>query len=156
MMSQEEVSTTVDLAELVPEFSKLEKSDRNNIKSLVADAIIEEINVYLDGSLSPVSGGQYKKFRADKKPSLLYEEGDLRSSLDWKPTTSKTKLKIGVFDKQETPKAYNHNVGDTLPVRRFIPLEDETFKRPIISKIRNIILDELDSIELTKETEELM
>lgn len=156
MMSQSEVSATVDLSEIVPEFSSLEKSDRNNIKSLVADAIIEEINFYLDGSLSPVSGGQYKKFRKDKKPSLLYEEGDLRSALDWKPTTSKTKLKIGIFDKQETPKAFNHNIGDTLPVRRFIPLEDETFKRPIISKIRSIILDEIDTLELALETEELM
>jgi hypothetical protein len=156
MMSQDEVSTTLDLSEFAPEFSKLDKSDRDNIKELVADAVIEEINIYLDGSLSPVSGGPYKKFRKDKKPSLLYEEGELRSALDWKPTTSKTKLKIGIFDKEETPKAYNHNVGDTLPVRRFIPMEDESFKRPIISKIRSIILDEIDTLELTKETEELM
>jgi hypothetical protein len=155
-MSQNEVSATIDLSEIVPEFSKLDKSDRNNIKALVAEAIIEDINVYLDGSMSPVSGGSFKKFRKDKKPSLLFEEGDLRSSIDFRVTNTKNNLKIGVFDKKETPIAFNHNTGDTLPVRQFIPIGDETFKRPIISKIRSIILDEIDSIGLAKETEELM
>jgi hypothetical protein len=141
MMSQKEVSYKLDFTELVPEFSKLEEASKERIQELVADELIGEIQVYLDAAKSPVSGAPYKTFRKDKKPSLLFEEGDLRDAIEWEPT--KKGIKIGVFDKDETPKAFNHNTGDTLPTRRFIPLDDETFKRPIISKIRSLIEDEV-------------
>jgi hypothetical protein len=52
-----------------------------------------------------------------------------------------TKVIIGIFDSDQAPKAYNHNTGDTLPMRQFIPTEDQTFKRDIMRGIDEIIAD---------------
>jgi hypothetical protein len=46
---------------------------------------------------------------------------------------------VGVFDSDEAPKAYNHNVGDTLPQRQFIPMEDQNFKSEIMAGIDEVI-----------------
>jgi len=113
------------------------------IKKKVGEFVVEQINNFLDGSLSPVSGGSYKKFKADKKPSQLFEDGDMRSSIKWKSV--KGGIDIGVFNKKEVPKAFNHNDGDTLPQRKFIPDEDENFKRIIVNGIKRILKGEDDS-----------
>ncbi len=66
-MSEKEVSYSLSLSELVPEFSKLPSESKDRIKELVADELIGEIQVYLDAAKSPVSGAPYKTFRKDKK-----------------------------------------------------------------------------------------
>lgn len=109
--------------------------------------IIDEINNYLDGSTSPVSGGRFKAFKKDGKPSQLFQEGDLRSAIVFKRREGNA-IEVGVFSKDEAPIAYNHNEGDTLPQRRFIPSEEEDFKRGIMRRVESAI----DEIRKEKES----
>jgi len=110
---------------------------------LVAEAVIDKINGYLDGSKSPVKGGKFKPFKADKSPSQLHDKGDMRSALDYSTKENSNVMKIGVFDDDQAIKLFNHNTADTLPMRKMIPLEGEIFKQPIINTIKRIINDEI-------------
>lgn len=109
-------------------------------KFRVGDILVEQINDYLDRSTSPVSGGPYKPQKKDGSASQLFMEGDMRAEITFIETDDG--VEVGIFDgapDKEIKKAYNHNVGDTLPTRRFIPLEDETFKRDIMSKVKKAV-----------------
>ncbi len=49
---------------------------------------------------------------------------------------------VGIFEnapEKERLKSFNHNTGDTLPQRQFIPKKEQKFKRDINSGIKNII-----------------
>lgn len=48
-------------------------------------------------------------------------------------------IEVGVYASDEIRKAYNHNIGDTLPRRQFIPDEDQVFKKPIMNKVNRKI-----------------
>ncbi len=48
-------------------------------------------------------------------------------------------IEIGIFDSGEAIKAFNHNTGDTLPARPFIPSESEGFKQTISSGVKGIV-----------------
>ena len=141
-MTTKRVTYSLDIGEIVPQFTLLDPKHKKEIKALIAESVIDDIHKYLDGSNSPVSGGKFKSFKADKSPSQLLDHGDMRSAIDWKDG-KKDNVEIGIWDKDETPKAFNHNTGDTLPMRKFIPLEDEKFKQPIINKIKRLVLDEI-------------
>jgi hypothetical protein len=56
-------------------------------------------------------------------------------------------ITIGIIDEDEAPKAYNHNVGDTLPKRQFIPNEDQNFKREILRGVSRIVEEYIDEQE---------
>jgi hypothetical protein len=117
-------------------------------KSEAGRLIVEGINDYLDKSSSPVSGGSFKRKKKDGERSILFEEGDLREAIVSKNRRGH-EIEVGVFKPDETPKAYNHNIGDTVPTRRFIPAEDEKFKRTIMDRVNKRIKE----IKKDQETE---
>jgi len=126
----------------------LTREQKTQAKSEAGRLIVEGINDYLDKSKSPVSGGEFKVKKKDGERSILFEEGDLRDAI-----TSKNRkgdeIEVGVFKSSERAKSYNHNIGDTVPTRRFIPGEDENFKKTIMSRVNQRIKE----IKEDRETE---
>jgi len=144
-VNKSEVTYNLQIADIVPEFSKLSSDEKEDIKEMVGDLLLEEIESFLDESESPVNGGKYKRLKKDGEPSTLELTGDMRSTLEW--SSVKGGIKVGIFGNGETEKAFNHNVGDTVPVRRFIPLPDEEFKPAIVRKIRSLVLNAIETEE---------
>jgi hypothetical protein len=141
-----QVTTEIEL-----DLDKVPRNLRAQVKRTVGEVIIDEINSHLDRSTSPVSGGDYKRTKKDGSPSQLLEEGDLRSNLESRNRAGNT-IEIGIFNSKQAPKAFNHNVGDTLPTRQFIPFEGENFKRKIKSRINETIKSfEVDVDEPSRE-----
>jgi len=118
----------------------MSEAKKTKAKRLVGELLVEEINNYLDSSKSPVSKAPFKKKKADGTTSRLFEDGDLRSQITF--LEHDKGVKVGIFENApevEKLKSYNHNVGDTLPQRQFIPMPDQEFKKQIKSKIRQTI-----------------
>lgn len=98
----------------------------------------------LDGSRYKALSPEYKKQKkADGAPGVpnLDLTGDMLGSLEYRETP--TGIEIGVFGK-EAPKADGHNnfSGDsTLPERRFLPGEGESFRPGITKEVEAIIAD---------------
>lgn len=129
------------------------------------DEIKEEIGDYLRAAIldnvgegvSPVTGGAFKKLnskyakdekKGDTTPNLDLN-GDMLDSLEYEPTDRG--LKIGIFDEDQAIKAFNHNVGDTLPKRQFIPGPDQNFKKDIMKEINAIIKEFVDASKNNEE-----
>jgi hypothetical protein len=117
-------------------------------KSEAGRLIVEGINESLDQSRSPVEGGYFERNKADGERSILFEEGDLRASIISKNKRG-SEIEVGVFDPDEIPIAYNHNKGDTLPRRQFIPGERQSFEESIMNRVNQ----RLDEIRDDRETE---
>lgn len=130
----------LNLRESFPKFKEATTSQRSEIKDRVSTFLVSQINRFLDGSNSPVSGGRFKKFKKDKSPSQLFEKGDMRSQIESR--TFRDGVDTGIFKdapKVERLKMFNHNVGDTLPVRQAIPRDNQNYKRKINDGISRII-----------------
>jgi len=135
-------------------------SKRSEVKEKVANTIVSEIKKSLKSSRSPVNGEKftklsktYKKYKRSQgepgSPNLKLF-GDMQDTLDTR--ISGNKISIGIFgDTTEKLKSYNHNVGDTLPKRQFLP-DDQgeeltlrgkkgkgQFDSSILKKVRGII-----------------
>lgn len=119
----------------------LDDAQRDRAKRIAGDIIVDGINDILDQSRSPVLGGSFKKQKADGERSILFEFGDMRDSLEWRDAGGNS-IEIGSWDADETPKLYNHTVGDTLPQRQVLPFSNETFKDEIMDRV-NRAIDEL-------------
>lgn len=132
------------------------KADRQAALEEIGEYVRTEILQYVGDGKSPVSGGAFKKSLSpeykkikDKISSADFANleltGDMLDALEFR--VEGNKIKIGVFDPTQIPKAYNHNVGDTLPQRQFIPEQGEKFKSPIEKGMREIaesFVDESD------------
>lgn len=127
---------------------KVPKKDRKEVTEQIGLAIIDSIGEYLDKGSTPVSNGEFKrslspkyKDKTGKRFSDLDLTGDMLGSLTLENTANKVTLKI--TDPTQKKKAFNHNVGDTLPARQFLPddLKGEKFKRSITKRIKDIIND---------------
>lgn len=133
-------------SELFRSASRVEKAE---IQSRVGSFLVEQINSFLDASNSPVKGGAFKKLKADKSLSRLLETGELRGDIVSIPE-GLSKVKTGVLssaDRTERLKMFNHNIGDTLPQRQAIPLDNQTYKKSILTGIKRIIEDVVDGRE---------
>jgi len=102
-------------------------------------------------SKSPLDGSRFralsKAYRIEKQaegaPGVpnLELNGDMLSSLEY--VEKEEGIEIGVFG-SEAPKADGHNNlsgKSSLPERRFLPAEGETFKSSIEKEIRGIVND---------------
>ena len=125
----------------------------DNIRSEDKTKFLEEVGQYLVDSMldkigdgmSPVKGnGKFQLLKKDyaesehggeRKP-ILDAHGDMLQALTYKIVGNS--LEIGIFDSEQAIKSYNHNVGDTLPKRQFIPNEGETLKADIMRGIGGI------------------
>jgi phage gpG-like protein len=120
-----------------------------SIKEEVAEFIISSVLEYVNDGRSPVTGQQFKQLSKDyadeekggRRTPNLDLEGDMLNSLTWKNTENG--IKVGIFDESQTPKAYNHNVGDTLPKRQFIPNGRQRFVGIIEDGVNQIIKERL-------------
>lgn len=149
-ISQDEIKVELDFSD---EMSGLSASKRSELKDLI-QAIVED-NLFNDISrgISPVDGSrfkglskEYKKAKVamggEGKPNLELE-GNMLSSLTTR--FARNKLILEISKDKETPKAYNHLIGDTLPQRQFLPIEDgQLFRKGIMSQIKQAI-DEVSS-----------
>lgn len=120
----------------------------------ISDYLLSEALGYIGESKSPVAGGEYKSTLSKDYKKIKEEisgsskanlelNGDMLDALEVKKL-SNGNLEYGVFKKSEALKADGHNhsgvFGDSkLPKREFIPKEGETFKRQIISGMREIL-----------------
>jgi hypothetical protein len=69
---------------------------------------------------------EFKGFDKQKNKVNMKLTGSMLSSIEVL-STGDSKIKIGI-DNEDTPKAYNHQTGDTVPKRPFFGLVDEDLK----------------------------
>jgi hypothetical protein len=141
-------NTTISLDELSQEIDLTRYVDgelTDEAKETFALAAIERINQRtLDGN--NIHGRKFKKYSKDyaakkgvSRDSVdMFLEGDMLNSLDYELTDTGVKIKIG---ESETPKAFNHQTGDTLPKRQFFGLIGQEV-RDIASELDSIVQEQ--------------
>jgi hypothetical protein len=148
VISKDETSFELDLGEILGD---LPRSRRKEALTDVGEFLVESVLDYLGQGKSPVSGVRSfkqlnksyaeKEKEGDRLPNLDLH-GDMLNALTFKVKGSK--VIIGIFDEDQAIKSYNHNVGDTLPKRQFIPDESQTFKPDIMRNVEKILEEYLD------------
>jgi hypothetical protein len=130
----------------------VDKQNESDALEAARDVLLSEIISSMDSAMSPVDG--HGKFQKLSKEYLKYKKsqggsgipdleltGKLKDSI--RVTTSGGKLKVTVTPSQQGKADGHCNFsGDSaLPLRRFIPNEDdgETFKKSILSEIASAI-----------------
>lgn len=119
----------------------LSEARKTRAKIEAGTIIVEEINSFLDSSESPVKGSKAFEPKADGSSSQLFEDGDMRSQITFSEEESDA-IMVGIFGdapEKERLKGYNHNVGDSLPRRRFIAAPNQVFKKSIMDKVNRSI-----------------
>ena len=146
-IEENNVSFTYDLDELLED---VPAEDREDAAYDAGEAALGAVKSYMAKQVSPVKG-QYKPFAAlskdykkikqkvagNKKANLkLY--GDLDESMEVEADDGSFTISI---KPDNAAKAYNHNVGETVPQRQFLPddTNGETFKRNVVAKIKEQI-----------------
>ena len=148
-----EVSFTYDLDELLDE---VPEDDREDAAFEAGEVALGKVHEYMDRQLSPVKGESY--FRALKKDSPyrklkqkrvgnqnpnLRLTGKLIEAMEVDADESSFKIFVKKNRKNtDIKKAYNHNVGDTVIKRQFLPNDSkrgQTFKRSIVKAIKETI-----------------
>lgn len=134
----------------ISDFNELNKKAKEKAKKQVGDFVKESILENVGEGRSPVANGQWKKSLSpaykkikSKTSSVSYSNmeltGGMLDSLKYLPTSAG--IEIGVYDKDEVPKAFRHNTGDDAPTRRFIPLDGEKFRLDINREVKQIVKD---------------
>lgn len=129
--------------------SGLSDSEKAEAKQIAGEIIVDEIQDFLDNSKSPAIGGKFKKRLAKGGKSQLFEDGDMRAAITFAELNGDA-IEVGIFKSAKTIeklKSFNHNTGDTLPERRFIPDKSKGFKRSIMKKVDEAIRDIKDTAE---------
>ena len=123
------------------ELDGLSDSFKAEASEIAGQAVLDKLKEYVGKQQSPVSGqGKYKALSSDYKKfkrktvgngkANLSLFGDLLESIDVDADIDGFELVID--DPTEVLKSYNHNKGDTIPKRQFIPEDTQKFKRDII------------------------
>lgn len=125
---------------------------RKEAMDAVAAFVVDQVTEYMDNSTSPVAGhGKFPSLSKDYKkrkqaagkggsPNLEFD-GDLKQAL-YVSNASSSSLKLQVRGSKQAAKAdghCNHSGESPLPLRRFVPDEGETFKRPIVRAMKDIL-----------------
>ena len=142
-IEKNKISFTLDLTEQI---KKVPKEKRKEVTELIGITLVDSISEYTGRGNSPVSKGEYKKKMADgKTTSDLYETGAMLGN--FKVNGLMNKVRIEITKNKEKLKSYNHNTGDTLPVRKFLPddTKEEKFKPAIMKRVKEIIDDASES-----------
>lgn len=130
------------------------KADTKKALEEIADYVKTEILRHVGDGVSPVQGGKFKRGLSPAYKKLkesmssagfanLELTGAMLDALEAN-ITDDGKIEVGIFDSDQVEKARNHNEGDTLPQRQFIPNEGEKFKQPIMRGIKDIAESYLD------------
>lgn len=124
----------------------------------IADYVKTEILLFVGQGESPVEGGDWKRSLSPEYKKIkekisgatfanLELTGDMLDSLEAKVVDGK--IQVGIWDQSQVPKAYNHNVGDTLPRRQFIPEQGQGFVSSIQQGMKDIAESFMDDEEQT-------
>ena len=147
-ISKRKMSYTLDLEE---ELKDVKPSKRKTAAEAVGLALLDRMKSYLDEGISPVSGkGQFKeltskykkmkrKLGKGSKPNLQLF-GDMTGNL--KIEAKKTAVTIKLTDSTEKKKGFNHNVGDTLPRRQWMPDDTDEQKLKDVNKVVKAVVRE--------------
>lgn len=129
----------------VPIPDGIKAGDKKEFLDKVGQYLVDSMLDKIGEGMSPVKGnGKFPLLKKDyaehehggeRKP-ILDAHGDMLQALTYKIVGNS--LEIGIFDSDQAIKSYNHNVGDTLPKRQFIPNEGETLKADIMRGIGDI------------------
>lgn len=158
-LSQDEVSQTIDLKEVFG----VSLTGNEALKQVIGQALIDRIIQRTESNKS-VTGGQLKKYskeyiESDEFKAFDKSAGDVNMKLtgDMLGTldiidSSGSKIKLGWDDSTQNAKAYNHNVGDTVPKRAFFGVtksDIDSVKREFADEVNSSakqLQSELDSI----------
>ena len=154
-------SKTASTLEFSDELEGLSRAQRREVLDQIGELLVEQILDFVGGAKSPVSGNafpklslEYAKRKREEAGNTLANldvTGDMLEALDYR--IQGDKIEIGVFGDQ-APKADGHcNIsGDSsLPRRRFIPTEGETFDRAIRDLVKQTVNTyRIDNLDLSK------
>lgn len=127
-------------------------ADKNEILKECSGFLVSSVLEYVGEQNSPVAGhGRFKKLSkeyAKIKKSLghpaipnLELNSDMLNALDANPIRGgKIRLEVTGDEAAKADGHCNLSGKSELPTRRFIPDKDETFKKPIIDGLKEIIL----------------
>jgi hypothetical protein len=153
-LSEDEVSQTIDFKE---EFG-VDLSKSAALKTRIGQAIIDRIIERTEAGKSNTGGNLKAPYSKGYRNSKTYEiygktgkinmtlKGDMLGSIDVGAIDGNT-VKVEV-DSSQSPKAYNHMVGDTLPKRPFFGVNKSELKR-----IKKEFANELQQIKEGQEVE---
>jgi hypothetical protein len=125
-------------------------------KQELCEFILEEVLSHVGDGKSPVSGGKwkrslskdYKKKKSEISSSLFANmelQGDMLDSLECVINRAgNLELRIKGREAAKADGHNNHSGKSKLPPREFIPKPNQTFKRDIISGMRDIAEEFLD------------
>ena len=115
-----------------------------------ADFVKESIRDYCENQTSPVQGhGQFKRLTKDyavKKlkagqppiPNLILDD-EMLNAIQTGVSGSKITIKVTGKQGAKADGHCDHSGESRIPLRRFIPLEDESFKAPIMNGVKRIL-----------------
>jgi hypothetical protein len=160
IFKEDKVSQRFNLEEMFgSDFTRLGDREKRLIKESLAEAIIEVIKTrtadgrWRPGSKPSKNAGKYSEAYANSPDFIgagkskdqvnMRLSGDMLDLLDIIKDTSNT-IEIGWDDGVQSAKAYNHNIGDTVPRRPFFglaPSEEARIARefkPLVEDAINI------------------
>jgi len=145
--------------DLTEKLKKIPRNKRKEAKELVGVYLLDAILNDTDNAKSPVSGKKYQALSSDykafKKKKGKGTKANLRLNekmlpkLKSKNTVKGVKILMRTGLEKELAKAYNHNVGDTLPKRDFLPDDDGAPVKPRLKgsdQFRSDIVRGIDDI----------
>lgn len=158
-LTEGEVSQTIDLKEVFGVSLTGNEALKQSIGQALIDRIIErtESNTSVTGgklkaySKEYIASDEFKAFDKSAGDVNMTLTGNMLGTLDIVDITG-SKIKLGWDDATENAKAYNHNVGDTVPKRAFFGLtktEINSIKKEFESEVREQsgkLQSELDQI----------
>ncbi|NIM97870.1 MAG: hypothetical protein GTO24_07255 [candidate division Zixibacteria bacterium] len=131
---------------------KLNKRQKADLKRDIAEHVLTRIESDTRAGFSPVDGGEFadlsKAYKAKKKKEGKGTRADLHLKDDMiesiKAVFKEDSIIFKITDRTEKLKAFNHNKGDTVPQRPFLPDDKRrgdmgTFSPSITGEIKEII-----------------
>lgn len=137
----------------VPNIEDIPEESRDEVLADIGEYLLDSVLDYVGSSKSPVAGGKFKKELSEAYSKIAGKDqadldltGSMLDNLTFFTNPEDGTITLEISNSDEIPKAYNHNVGDTLPERKFLPDDSngETFKAEIIRGVGRILEDYLE------------
>ena len=145
-IEKKKIRYTVDLTEELDK-RNVKPHKRKEATRAAGEEALKNILQYTESQRSSVTGDKWqglksKRYKDLKKKMGKGSKANLRLNEDMLPSLSvesnRKSFTIKITDPTEKKKAYNHNTGDTLPKRQFIPNDEdgESFHDPIETRYK--------------------
>lgn len=107
----------------------MNRTQKIKTKREIAEYLLTEIENYTRAGISPVDGGEFAdlstKYKKKKQAMGKGGQADLHLTNAMinaiQARFKENGVELAITNSKEKKKAYNHNVGDTLPERPFLP-----------------------------------